>query len=85
MAEDMGKTADVRAASLGFRSFSAYVQHLIRDDLISGGDITLRETPVNNKRKPAKPRTVSSETETQKAGRLMAALEPFSTTPLPPK
>jgi hypothetical protein len=44
MAEDMGKTAEERAQNLGFRSFSAYVQHLIRADLLDGGDMTLKET-----------------------------------------
>lgn len=53
----MGKSAEDRAASLGFRSFSAYVQNLIRTDLISGGDMTLRETPVTYGKKKVAPET----------------------------
>jgi hypothetical protein len=56
MSPDMSAQAENRAKSLGFRSFSAYVQHLLRGDLMTGGDLTLRETPVSYKTKP-----VSSE------------------------
>ena len=48
MAAQMGMDADVRAKSLGFRSFSAYVQNLIRNDLMEGGNLTLKETPTNS-------------------------------------
>ena len=50
---DMGSNADERARRLGFRSFSAYVQHLIRSDLIDGGNLTLRETPVSAEQQAA--------------------------------
>ena len=50
---DMGSNADERARRLGFRSFSAYVQHLIRSDLIDGGNLTLRVTPVSAEQQAA--------------------------------
>ena len=37
--------AEKRASSLGLRSFSAYVQQLIREDLARRGDMVLREQP----------------------------------------
>lgn len=43
MTPELGRDADNRARQLGFRSFSAYVAHLLRNDLISGGDLVLKE------------------------------------------
>lgn len=40
---EMGKNAEERAKRLGLRSFSAYVQNLIRSDLMGGGDLLLKE------------------------------------------
>lgn len=45
MDEAMFTQAEERAKNLGFRSFSAYVQKLIRADLTARGDMVLRETP----------------------------------------
>jgi hypothetical protein len=59
MKPDMGKSADERATSRGFRSFSAYVQSLIRSDLISGGDMILRETPASYGKKKVSPKAPS--------------------------
>lgn len=56
MAPEMGDSAERRAEILGFRSFSAYVQQLIRADLISQGTLELREQPPTYKTNIAKPK-----------------------------
>ena len=53
MDPEMGSDAENRAAKLGFRSFSAYVQNLVRADLMDGGDLTLREKPANSNQSAA--------------------------------
>ena len=50
------KRAIARQNRLGLKSFSAYIQHLIMEDVIAGGSMTLQEhadyraTPSQNKR-----------------------------------
>lgn len=49
----MGNRAESRARDLGYRSFSAYVQNLIRTDLLKGGDQVVkhsREEKVNSRK-----------------------------------
>lgn len=40
---DMAIASEARAKSLGFRSYSAYCQSLLRKDLSKGGNMTLEE------------------------------------------
>ena len=61
---DMNAAAEQRRQSLGYRSFSAYVQHLIDEDLQRGGNhirtpLALAE-PAPPYRVPAPPATMSA-------------------------
>ncbi len=42
---DLADEAEERAKKLGHRTFSAYVQHLIRQNIIKGGAQILHEAP----------------------------------------
>lgn len=60
MEEALAERAKERAKALGFSTFSAYVVKLIRDDLVSRGELVMREDPVQYQvtpKKQAKPKS----------------------------
>jgi len=68
----MGAEAEQRAKALGFRSFSAYIQHLLRNDLMDGGSMVLRESPIDSSSSglnPAEQKTVEIVKTYGKIGR----------------
>lgn len=68
MAAEMGEKAEERRKNLGLRTFSAYVQQLIKNDLASGGDLLIREkvVPQSGNYPPHRPHPLAVNEDAEK-------------------